>query len=455
MCLFCQPGSPSRLRYRAAGMTIAERLSGAADIILSGGDIRTMDDPAPRAAALSVRDGLVQSVGSLEAVLAHKGRSTRIVDVQGATIIPGMVLPALPKDPVALLDWQEIDLDRTDGDLAGYLSRTVVPSLFSAPVFIRLVNASGAARHPDLLATLEKQCGAVPVAVQIDGANTGFANPAMFRLSGEPAGQCLSAPLVADVAALLSRFASKTAHSASSIGRVLERTVAAARRDGYTTVVDRAMGAIGGRDEVEAAASHLAAKRHVRMRAAAHRRLREEWDGRLPDEVRPDMLSIDAALLEGDQAAGDLLSEARSLNEVGWRLVFSAGSRDELNVVLEVCHALRPVLEDRVPRIEVQFVPDRTDLEAARQLVVGITVVSGNGARSDAPSDPAAGCYLSNLDKYLAAVSRDAASQCGLGDVAGTIARGKYADFTLLEDPPEHGNPLRIAGTWVDGIPVS
>ncbi|MEZ5805947.1 MAG: hypothetical protein R3E51_21390 [Rhizobiaceae bacterium] len=138
-----------------------------------------------------------------------------------------MVLPALPKDPVALLDWQEIDLDRTDGDLAGYLSRTVVPSLFSAPVFVRLVNASGAARHPDLLATLEKQCGAVPVAVQIDGANTGFANPAMFRLSGEPAGQCLSAPLVADVAALLSRLRVQD----RALG-VIDRTGAGAHRRG-------------------------------------------------------------------------------------------------------------------------------------------------------------------------------------------------------------------------------
>jgi predicted amidohydrolase YtcJ len=458
MCLFCQSGNSSRLRFRAAGRSVAERLAGVADVILTGGDILTMDHRAPRTTALSVRDGLVQSVGSLEAVLAHKGRSTRIVDIQGATIIPGMILPALPKSLVALLDWQEIDLGRADGDVHGYLSRTVVPPLFSAPVFIRLVNAAGAARHPGLLAALEKQCGAVPIAVQVDGTDAGLANRAMFRLAGRAAvtEHGSAAPFVTDVAALLNCIASGTAHSASSIGRALERAVAAARRDGYTTVVDRAMGAVGGRDEVEAAASQLAARRYVRMRGVAHRRLREEWDGRLPDEVRPDMLSIDAALLEGGQAVGDLLGEAWSLNEAGWRLVFSAGSRDELDVVLEVCRILRPVLEDRAPRIEVQFVPDRTDLDAVRQLGVILAVVAdADGLSSGTSARPVAGCNPLNIDGYLAAVTRDAADQCGLADIAGTIARGKYADFTLLEGPPEHGKPLRIAGTWVDGIPVS
>jgi imidazolonepropionase-like amidohydrolase len=49
-----------------------------------------------------------------------------------------------------------------------------------------------------------------------------------------------------------------------------------------------------------------------------------------------------------------------------------------------------------------------------------------------------------------------AAAQCGLGDKAGSLETGKYADLVLLEanplatDPAKLGD-IKISETWVNG----
>jgi predicted amidohydrolase YtcJ len=62
-----------------------------ADSIYSGGPILTMSDRAPRAQAVAVSDGRILAVGSMDAVMAHKGAATRMVDLDGRTMLPGFV----------------------------------------------------------------------------------------------------------------------------------------------------------------------------------------------------------------------------------------------------------------------------------------------------------------------------------------------------------------------------
>src|SRR5688500_2809225 len=62
-----------------------------ADLIATNARIYTVDEAHPLADAMTVRGGKVQFVGSARGAMALRGASTRIVDLGGRTIIPGMV----------------------------------------------------------------------------------------------------------------------------------------------------------------------------------------------------------------------------------------------------------------------------------------------------------------------------------------------------------------------------
>ncbi|KRE27681.1 metal-dependent hydrolase [Mycobacterium sp. Soil538] len=65
-----------------------------ADTIYVGGDIVTMDRAAPRAQALAVSGGRITAVGDrADVVAAQQGPATEIVDLGGATLLPGFVDP--------------------------------------------------------------------------------------------------------------------------------------------------------------------------------------------------------------------------------------------------------------------------------------------------------------------------------------------------------------------------
>lgn len=62
-----------------------------ADTIYSGGEVITINDVQPNAEAVAVRDGLILAVGSKVDVLALAGPNTRLVDLDGKTLLPGFV----------------------------------------------------------------------------------------------------------------------------------------------------------------------------------------------------------------------------------------------------------------------------------------------------------------------------------------------------------------------------
>jgi len=66
--------------------------STAADAIYVGGDIVTMNDKAPSAQALAVKDGRILAVGDRKTVEAgHKGAKTKVVNLAGKTLLPGFI----------------------------------------------------------------------------------------------------------------------------------------------------------------------------------------------------------------------------------------------------------------------------------------------------------------------------------------------------------------------------
>jgi predicted amidohydrolase YtcJ len=67
--------------------------SGAADLIYSGGPIITVNDAQPTAEAVAVRGGRILAIGTRDQVQATRGPGTRMVNLEGRTLLPGFVDP--------------------------------------------------------------------------------------------------------------------------------------------------------------------------------------------------------------------------------------------------------------------------------------------------------------------------------------------------------------------------
>jgi len=64
----------------------------AADAIYAGGDIVTVDDTRPTAEAVAVKDGRILALGTrAEVERAHQGPATRMLDLGGKALLPGLI----------------------------------------------------------------------------------------------------------------------------------------------------------------------------------------------------------------------------------------------------------------------------------------------------------------------------------------------------------------------------
>ncbi|KUN09727.1 amidohydrolase [Streptomyces yokosukanensis] len=63
----------------------------AADLVLTGAQVRTLDPARPTASAVAVRDGVITAVGGTEDVRDWRGPGTEVVDLRGAHLVPGLV----------------------------------------------------------------------------------------------------------------------------------------------------------------------------------------------------------------------------------------------------------------------------------------------------------------------------------------------------------------------------
>lgn len=61
-----------------------------ADMILLNGKIAQGTDENAFVEALSIKDGIIQAVGKTDQILKHKSENTKVVDLKGKTVIPGL-----------------------------------------------------------------------------------------------------------------------------------------------------------------------------------------------------------------------------------------------------------------------------------------------------------------------------------------------------------------------------
>jgi predicted amidohydrolase YtcJ len=63
----------------------------SADLILRNGRFTTLDRSNPTAIAVAITDGLFTAVGRDEDVMPLAGPSTRIIDLKGRRVLPGLI----------------------------------------------------------------------------------------------------------------------------------------------------------------------------------------------------------------------------------------------------------------------------------------------------------------------------------------------------------------------------
>jgi len=108
-----------------------------ADLIITNARIYTVDESHPLAEAMAVRGGKVEFVGSTNRVLALRGGSTRVVDLGGRTVIPGMV------------------------DAHGHVS--------NLGLALRIVDLTGTTSYDDVIARVGERAKSAPAGTWITG----------------------------------------------------------------------------------------------------------------------------------------------------------------------------------------------------------------------------------------------------------------------------------------------
>lgn len=79
------------LVFALLSLSAAAQGTGTADTILINGKIATVDDRFTMAQALAIKDRRVIATGSNDAVRKHAGASTKVIDLKGRTVVPGLI----------------------------------------------------------------------------------------------------------------------------------------------------------------------------------------------------------------------------------------------------------------------------------------------------------------------------------------------------------------------------
>ncbi len=74
-----------------AAILMPDATAQPADAIFVNATVHTVDDDRPNATAFAVRDGAFVAVGDAAGMMVHKGPDTEWVDLDGATVVPGLI----------------------------------------------------------------------------------------------------------------------------------------------------------------------------------------------------------------------------------------------------------------------------------------------------------------------------------------------------------------------------
>ncbi|MEJ5022252.1 amidohydrolase [Ochrobactrum vermis] len=210
MCIACNPGMVAYLRSTASrrdflkylgaaaatsafacsstGMAFAQQAAApAGDVIFKGGTILTMNDKAPRAEAIAVRGNKILAVGKLDDVQSAIASGAQVVDLQGRTLMPGLIDPHMHFVFTAFEDWIDVS-PITTPDYATVWSKLQKGVADAKPgewVRAQQFDASITkdAKIPTL-AELDALAPNNPFFMQESNGHNAYANSAAFKIAG-------------------------------------------------------------------------------------------------------------------------------------------------------------------------------------------------------------------------------------------------------------------------------
>ncbi|HVZ23956.1 MAG TPA: amidohydrolase family protein, partial [Vicinamibacterales bacterium] len=121
----------------ASGVLRAQRALPAPDAIYVNAKVVTVDAKESIAQAFAVRGDRFVAVGTTAAMRARAGRATKIVDLHGRTVVPGLIDNHNHQYHVALLSYRGVDLKDVAslGDIEARLRRAVASAPAGATIF--------------------------------------------------------------------------------------------------------------------------------------------------------------------------------------------------------------------------------------------------------------------------------------------------------------------------------
>ncbi|WP_197359565.1 amidohydrolase, partial [Streptomyces clavuligerus] len=154
----------------------------AADIVLTGAKVRTLDPGRPYATAVAVRDGLIATVGEDRDAPAWQGPRTRVLDLGGATLTPGWA--DAHSHPVWGLDIADgTDLSGVT-DLAGLRAALRTADRREGWILAHGLDHNAFGGRPVHHALIEEAAPGVPVFVRLYDGHSALASERALRLAG-------------------------------------------------------------------------------------------------------------------------------------------------------------------------------------------------------------------------------------------------------------------------------
>jgi predicted amidohydrolase YtcJ len=532
----------------------AQPADGPADIIFRGGPILTMSDRAPRAEALAVRGERILAVGRLQDVEARRGPRTRVVDLDGRTLLPGLIDPHMHFVFVQFDDWIDVSAIGTPsyGGVMAKLHegvRTARPGAWVRAQGFDPSITQGA--HDPTLAELDALASDHPFFMLESNGHVAYANSQALQIAeitrdtpDPPAGRFMRdangalTGRVEEPPALRPFLRKMPLPGAAEVRDRVRRLFERAAARGCTALHDCGVGLHAATADLALLGAALQDQPPVRYRGMLVSLEMERWEAA---GVRPghgnDLFRVDGmkAWVDGSNQAytgyqrADYLGRAtrgsenyalpqltevmRRAHRAGWQIGVHANGDAAIDTSIAAYETVLREMPraDHRHRIEHCSVLHRDQIARMRALGLSPSFLIGHvrwwgkafrdrilGPERAALYDPCASALKAGLrislhsdwnvtpidplrcvedavarvmheggevlapderipvEAALRAVTIDAAWQCRMDDIVGSLEPGKYADLALLERDPTTVGPteisrIKVSETWLAG----
>jgi predicted amidohydrolase YtcJ len=569
MCYACNPGAAVALRESTrrdflkgtaafaalsavgAGSAAAEGVTGgAADAIFHNGPIHTMADETVRVEAIAIRAGRISAIGSTGDVEAQQGPNTRMIDLGGHTLLPGLIDPHVHTSLTMLDAWLDLGPVRNASIAAALavLRSEVAKTRPGEWIRGQQLDPSLMAGEPVTRRVLDAIAPANPVFILESNGHVAYANSAAFAAVGmtrdtpdPPKGRFLRGPdgeltgRMEEGAAYLRFFARMPMPTPEEMAAGMRRMFDRAASVGCTALHDCGVGTRGLLDQI---AGVVQGDPPVRLGGFLTSDGMKTWtDMGLKPGTGSDRFRLTGIKFWADgsnQARTGYLREPylgstgrgmlndsvehltegiRQAHDLGWQVAVHANGDAAIDTVLDAydavlkvspradhrhriehCSLLRPENIQRMAALGVSpsflighvhfwgrafrdriLGPDRVQFyDPCASALAGGLRVSLHSDYNVTPIEPLR-CADNAVNRVMRdggdvfgaheritpaqamrAVTIDAAWQCRMDHMTGSLEVGKYADLVVLDRDPMAGDPaaigsIKVVETWLEG----